>query len=276
MSDTTPIPSDVAVRLNYHDGMFLTAQNMTVEQNYFSNWIKYQNRYLYTPGVLSGLVVTLQGNALIVASGAGFDENGDFLIFPGTSGNMMGPASNFGNPYGLYLAYPLTGNTTSDYVDEAAVLQNGYLSPSLPNAILLAEVQLDPTNDGVIQSFTDKRVGVTSRLPVTLDTQPAAASAPVPNLNGALAGTVTADTSALSRPGDSVSLTVPYRADRAQAFSVPPTVNVTVLGRTPYAVNVSEVGTAQFTLGLTAVQTRTDTTPTTQVSWLVLPASSTF
>ncbi|KVO16998.1 hypothetical protein WJ74_09515 [Burkholderia ubonensis] len=272
-----PTPPDVAIRLNYHDGMFLTAQNMTVEQNYFTNWIKYQNRYLYTPGVLSGLNVTLQGNMLVVAGGAGFDGDGNFLNFPGTVNNAIGPGTGFGNPYTLYLSYPPTISTTSDFVDEAAILQNGMTSFPPLNSIPLATVYLDQENTGVIEKFTDARVGVTSRLPVVIPGETTVLMSQPPDLNGALAGVVTADTRTLLKPGDSVTLTVPYRSGGAQAFSVPPAVNATVHGSVPYAVNVAGVGTGQFTLTLTAVQTRTaDTPPSVQTNWLALPPSLTF
>ncbi len=88
MSST--IPSDIATRLNYRDGMFLTSAYMGLEQNYFSNWFRLQNRYLYNAGVLDGLQVTAQdGNTLTVSAGAAIDDEGDFLIFPGQSGNRL-------------------------------------------------------------------------------------------------------------------------------------------------------------------------------------------
>lgn len=274
MSNVNPIQADSALRLNYHDGMFLTAQNMTLEQNYFSNWIKLQNRFLYTAGVLNGLAVTLQNNTLVVAAGAALDDSGDFLLFSATSGNMLPPNSTVGNPYGLFLSYPVSNNNpTGATVDEAAFLQSASLALPPSNSVPLAEVELDQDNPGVIKTITDKRVGVTSRLPIVLSAPNLQELSAAPDLNGARHGTVSVDVSALLRPGDSRPQDVPYRVDEQQAFSIPPAVTATVLGSTPYAINLINVGTSKFTLVATAVHTRTDTTTTTLVNWLALPGS---
>ena len=274
MSDTPLIPSDVALCLSYTDGMFLTAQNMTVEQTYFRNWITWQNRFLYTAGVLGGLAVTLQSNTLIVASGAAIDSTGEFLIFPDGSGNMMTPATGLGNTYGLYLAYPKKPTATAqpNVVNTAAVLQNGPASNDPSYGVILVTVNLDPSNPGVIKSITDSRVGVTSKLPVVIQPASANVTSAAPNLTGARHGNVPIDTTALLKPGDRTRVPVSYHPDKHPVFAMPPSiVNATVVGDTPYAVAVSEIGTAQFVLTLTALQTRVDGTTTAQVNWIALP-----
>jgi hypothetical protein len=268
-----PITSDIAVCLNYHDGMFLTAQNMTLEQNYFSNWIKLQNQCLYTPGVLSGFAAKKSGNVVQVDPGVGFDSVGDFLVFPGTSGNMLPPAGNLGNPYGVFAVYPPTVSSVSDSVDMAAVLQNGSLTYPPLNAILLASVTLDATLT-TIDSVTDSRVAVTSRLPAKLTTQAMSNASLQRDLNGARQGSVTFDTRTLLKVGDSLELVVPYLNGGGKAFDVPPNVNATVFGAVAYALNVSAVGNSQFSLRLTAIQTRADIVPSVLVNWLALPNSS--
>ena len=272
MSATTPIPADVALCLNYTDGMFLTAQNMTLEAAYFSNWITWQNRFLYTPGVLSGLAVTLTNNTLVVASGAAIDSLGDFLIFPDGSSNMMTATSVYGSTYGLYLVYPTTPATTPQpgVVNTAAVLQNWTVANAPANGVMLATVNLDPSNSNIIKSITDSRVGVTSRLPVVIAPANASLASVAPDLNGARHGTKIVDTTSLLKPGDSTADAVFYLPDESPAFTRPPSVNATVVGATPYAVNVHDVGTAQFKLTLTALQTRVDGTPTAQVNWIAL------
>jgi len=70
---SAPIPSDIAVCIDYDDGLFLTPALMTLEQKFFLNWNALQNRMLYTAGVLEGLTVARDGDFLRVASGAGFD-----------------------------------------------------------------------------------------------------------------------------------------------------------------------------------------------------------
>lgn len=274
MSDTPLIPSDVALCLSYTDGMFLTAQNMTLEQTYFWNWITWQNRFLYTAGVLSGLAVTLQSNTLIVASGAAIDSTGEFLIFPDGSGNMMTPATGLGSTYGLYLAYPKKPVATAqpNVVNQAAILQNGPASNDPSYGVILATVNLDPNNSGIIKSITDSRVGVTSKLPIVIPPAGAYAAPSVPNLNGARHGNVQVDTTQLMKPGDRTHVQVFYHPEKTPVFAMPPgSVNATVVGETPYAVGVTEIGTAQFVLTLTALQTRVDGTPTAQVNWIALP-----
>jgi hypothetical protein len=271
-----PIPSDIAVRLNYHDGMFLTAQNMTLEQNYFSNWIKLQNQCLYTPGVLNGFDVTLQNNTLVVAPGVGFDSSGDFLVFPGTSGNMVPAATNLGDSYGLYAVYPPTPNVSSDTLDQAAVLQCASLDYPPSNSIILAMVTMDSANPGIIKSIADRRKPVTSLLPAVLGKPAAIQSNLAQSLDGARQGSVRFDTRTLLKVGDRASQQVSYLAGQGPAFNVPPSVHATVVGSFPYAVSVSNVGTSQFTLDLIAIETRATSEPSAQVNWLALSNSSTL
>jgi len=272
-----PIPSDVAVRLNYHDGMFLTAQNMTLEQNYFSNWIKLQNQCLYTPGVLNGFDVTLQNNTLVVAPGVGFDSSGDFLVFPGTSGNMVPAATNLGDSYGLYAVYPPTPNVSTDTLDQAAVLQSASLAYPPSYSIILATVTMDSANPGIIKSIADSRQPVTSLLPAVLGKPAAIQSSLAQGLDGARHGSVTFDTRTLLKVGDRApSQQVFYLAAEGPAFNVPPSVHATVVGSVPYAVSVSNVGTSQFTLDLVAIETRASSEPSAQVNWLALSNSSTL
>ncbi|MGV2287311.1 hypothetical protein AAHK20_01235 [Trinickia sp. YCB016] len=273
MSDTPKIPADVALCLSYSDGMFLTAQNMTLEASYYSNWITWQNRFLYTPGVLSGLAVTLENNTLVVASGAAIDSLGDFLIFPDGSGNRMTPASDRGDTYGLYLVYPAKPAPTQQpgVVNTAAVLQNGPAQNGPANGVILATVTLDSTNPPVIKSIADSRVGVTSRLPIVIAPANVKVESVAPDLNGARHGTKIVDTTSLLKPGDSTKAeVVPYLPDGSPAFTMPPRVVATVAGATPYAVAIHDVGTAQFMLTLTALQTRVDGTPSAQVNWIAL------
>ncbi|AMO95187.1 hypothetical protein CFter6_2515 [Collimonas fungivorans] len=271
-----PIPSDIAVRLNYHDGMFLTAQNMTLEQNYFSNWIKLQNQCLYTPGVLNGFDVVLQNNTLVVAPGVGFDSSGDFLVFPGISGNMVPAASNLGDSYGLYAVYPPTPNVSTDTLDQAAVLQSASLTYPPSDSIILATVTMDSANPGIIKSIADSRIPVTSRLPAVLGKLAVIQSSLKQGLDGARHGSVTFDTRTLLKVGDRVSQQVFYLAGQGPAFNVPPSVNATVTGSFPYAISVSNVGTSQFTLELVAIETRATSEPSAQVNWLALSNSSTL
>ncbi|MBI3284911.1 MAG: hypothetical protein HYZ65_08700 [Burkholderiales bacterium] len=166
------IPSNIAERLNYQTGMFLTSAYMTLEQNYFSNWIRLQNQYLYTPGVLSGMLVTQQANALSVSQGVAFDSVGNFLILPAGSGNPVAIPANPTNPFVVYAMYPSTAGATAPVVSEAAMVGAG---PSVPsNGVILATVAIDANQ--AITSVTDSRVPVSSRLPAVLSSGVAASA----------------------------------------------------------------------------------------------------
>ncbi len=156
---TTTISSSAMQHLNYQTGMFLTSAYMTLEQNYFSNWITLQNQYLYTPGVLGGMLVSLNNNSLSVAQGAGFDPLGNFLLLPGDSGNPVDIPSPAVSPFYVYALYPDNSHSTAPVVNQSAVVAAAAAVPA--NGVILATVT---TSNGVM-TVTDSRVGVTSRLP---------------------------------------------------------------------------------------------------------------
>ncbi len=161
---SSPIPADVALRLNYQTGMFLTADYMTLEQNFVINQFRLQNRYLYTPGVLGGMLVTQEVNTLSVSEGTGFDADGNFLILPDGGNPVTAPVGT--NPFLVYAVYPDTSKATTPVVNQAALLGVA-AQDSLPaNAISLALITLDV--NGATIGVLDTRVPVTSRLPAVL------------------------------------------------------------------------------------------------------------
>ncbi|WP_211463542.1 hypothetical protein [Collimonas silvisoli] len=254
------ISSDVAQHLNYQTGMFLTSDYMTLEQNYFSNWFWLQNQYLFTPGVLNGMLVTQQDNALSVSQGVAFDAAGNFLILPGGSGNPVTVPAAPTNPFLVYAFYPDTSKATTPVVNAAAQVAAAASVPD--NGVVLATVTLDANN--VIQKVTDSRVPVTSRLPAVLP----------PTDTGlqkmhALQGSVSVSTANLQTAGASVSVTVSYLASKEAAFSKTPTVMVSVTGGTPYATAVA-AELAQCVITLTSVQTAAPKASTVDLSWIAI------
>lgn len=261
------IASDAAVRLNYHDGMFLTSSLMTQEQRYFVNWQTLQNRFLYTPGVLNGLKASGQNKTVTVEGGAAFDLDGNFLIFPGDSNNTLSTGSAGLNPFGVYLRYPTLATSAADTVDTAAVLAAGDTSGNSVNGVMLALVSLDP--NGNIVSVTDKRVPVSSRLPADLSGTGSGGSV---DLKASKQGSASFAAASLSQPGASSQQLISYVDSSTQAFASPPQVFVSVQGPLPYAAEVSAVTSYGFNLTLTALQAPAGSDPIL-INWLALVAS---
>jgi hypothetical protein len=257
---STPIPTTAAEHLNYQTGMFLTSDYMTLEQNYFSNWFRLQNRYLYTPGVLSGMAVSQQNNALCVTQGVAFDANGNFLILPDIGGNPVSVPTQASNPFYVWAIYPDTTKQSTPVVNAAAQLQAG--NSVAATGVLLATVALDA--NGQITAVTDARVPVTSLLPAILTAQNNALRLP-----SALQGKVSVATTTLLAAGNSISQTVPYSTP-TQTFTNPPSVLATVAGSLPFALAVA-ADLNQFTLTLTALQATPAGVTSVDVNWLVLP-----
>lgn len=268
---TPAIPANIAYALQYQDGMFLTAGEMTTAQNYLVNWLQLQNQLLYTPGVLSGLVASNPGgNNLSVTSGAGIDAVGHFVVLPDGVGNTITVPGTAANPSFLGLMYPTTMQPVSGVsytVNMAGILQVANSIDQLPaNSIVLAQINM--TGDGAIGSLTDLRTPVNTRLPANLALQEPAA---LPSLSSAQnrRGTVHMVGTNLRVPGDSVSQVIYYQAQQAPVFDRNPQVLVTVQGSMPYATSVSDVGPAQFTLTLTMVLApAADSVDSIAVNWL--------
>lgn len=259
--------STVAERLNYQTNMFLTSAYMSLEQSYFINWFCLQNKYLFTPGVLSGMYVTQNGNALAVTPGVGFDPLGNFLIQATTAAPVSIP-TNPSNPFFVYAFYPSTSGATTDVVNTAAQLSTASTLATIPaNGIALASVSLDNTNS--ITAVTDIRPHVTSRLPANL-TPNAALVLPNVSLNQALQGTLTVPTTGLQLAGNTTTVTGFYLNSQESAYASPPTVMLTVLGNVPYAFAVVP-DLASFAVTVTALQNNSGAS-SVNFSWVAVPA----
>ncbi|MFZ6765720.1 hypothetical protein ACO0LM_01450 [Undibacterium sp. Di26W] len=250
----TVIPSDIAEHLNYQDGMFLTSAYMSLEHDYFSNWLQLQNQYLYTPGVLAGMEVSLQpGATLAVSQGVAFDPLGHFLILPGDATPLTVP-SNASNPMYVYALYPDNSQATSDVIDESAGV---YIDATVPaNGVPLALIEIGTKNPMV--KVTDVRTPVRSRLPAMLTA-----------LNQSLQGTVSV------QPGSDActSVTVDYLPSQARAFDRPPLVTVSVQGAVPYATAV-HAETDKFVVTLLALMPAQPGAAELALHWVALANTS--
>lgn len=254
------IPANVAYAVQYTGGMFLTADLMTTQENYFVNWLQLQNQLLYTSGVLNGLFVKKTGpNSVAVQTGAGFDSYGHFLILPGNDDGQ--PATIPPNPtnqdYRIYLVYPDPGNPVvveSNVINMASTLVVQDAGKADPDqSVVLAKITV---TDGAISDVTDLRNPVNSRLPANLGSPVSTAaktmmtsSASQLNLQ---TGMVSVSRDGLRKLGDTVQQVVEFNVPPG-TFTQIPHVVVTVLGTLPYAASVLNVDTKQFTLALTCV-----------------------
>ena len=253
---TPVIPANVAYTVVYTDGTFLTSGLMNEAQNYFVNWMQLQNQLLYTPGVLNGLEVSHPGgNGLAVSGGAGFDEQGHFVVLPDNSGAVTVPTTA-ANPCYVGISYPVAAQPVAGQTNVqnmAGLLAVADTIEGLPkSSVLLAEIAIA---NGGVTGVTDRRTPVISRLPANLGAPTAVPQALRPDGARTLQGRAMVPSGPLRRQGDSVVLTVPYHSQPTPgpAFSQPPRVLVTVRGAVPYATAVSDIGVTDFTLTLTAV-----------------------
>jgi len=251
------IPQDTAYTLAYQAGMFLTADEMTLGQNYFVNWLQLQNQLLYTPGVLSGLVVSNpSGNNLSVTAGAGIDASGHFVVLTEGTGNTITVPSTSANPCYAGLSYPTTPAPVTGLpytVDTAGVLSVADSVKQLPDgSLVLAQIAM--TDQGGIASITDMRIPVASRLPANL-APPAFGVMALVTTPRNLTGVTVVSGNTLRKHGDSVSQVVHFPRQVSLPFERAPQVLVTVRGTMPFATSVSDVMTDRFTLTLTAVMT---------------------
>lgn len=69
-------------RLRFFSGRLLTAEDFSLEQNYFRGKQKLHNRDLHGFGVVSGLRVTVQSGKVVVSAGLALDCEGNELVVP--------------------------------------------------------------------------------------------------------------------------------------------------------------------------------------------------
>lgn len=272
---TPVIPNTFACRPLYSDGMFLTSGIMAEEQNYFINWITLQTQLLYTGGILTGLTCSaVGGNTVMVATGAGLDEAGNFLIVPSGGITYTVPVTQASPSY-IYLFMPSPPATPSPSVTTFNAAAQVGLSTGTPLVgLVVGQVTLD--NNGVVTSVVSIPSPVRSRLtggtPSTPTLMTDAMTAGVSANSLPLEGNVSVPGSALAKAGQSITQTVSFRPDGIPVFTGPPRVFITALGSRPLATSVAAITTSQFALTVAAVTAATDAEKAEAVSlhWLAL------
>lgn len=71
---------DILVRPNYFNGQLLTAEDFSVEQEYFIEKQRRHNRYLHGWGVVSGFIVSVHDAAIVVEPGIAIDCAGNEIL----------------------------------------------------------------------------------------------------------------------------------------------------------------------------------------------------
>lgn len=269
---STTIPSDIAYRLSYQDGMFLTAGLETLEQSYFVRTGALLNAMLYTPGVLSGLAVSqATANSVAIAPGGGIDPSGNFLVLPGSGAVPLSVPTTSANPSLVYLVFPSAAQQAAgmqaNVVNLAGVPTLAAAGSAAPdNSIVLAQVSLN--EQGQVTAVTDKRVQVTSRLtsPLTGLATAEAAVSPVP-VGTTTSGVVTIPVTQLPTAGQPYVATISFHEQGTPAFPTAPQVVAQVSGAIPYPTAVGQITPTGFTLTVAAASvTPSQNTPPAPVA----------
>jgi len=263
------IPANIAYSVVYTDGTFLTSALMNQAQNYLIKWLQLQNQLLYTTGVLNGLQVSHpSGNALAVSGGAGFDEQGRFVVLPDNSGALTVPTTA-ANPCYVGISYPPPPPPgPSNVHDMAGVLAYADTINGLPQySLLLAEIAMA---NGTITGVTDRRTPVDTRLPANLGVTPEAPQALRANRMMIRNGQILVPIGGLRQQGDRQLVPVSFSEPHLPPppFKQPPRVMVTVIGDNPYATATSNITLTGFDLTLTAILPPTPGVTQLVVEWL--------
>lgn len=232
-------------RLSYQDGMFLTASNMTLEQDYFINRAVLLNKALYAEGVIDGLTLSLSsGNkAVSIDKGCAFDSDGNLLVFPGTTTALPVPGGAQDFCY-VYLSLPARSAAQDDTVDDAAQVT---LTASEPRSGLkLAKLRLV---NGIIQTIGDSDLGPKTAIHIPFHSRRAEEHEAAAQAPGERSGSVRLEGKTLAEPGKPYP--VSFDEANSPVFSAVPRVFATVA--LPFAVSVDDVRADGFTLQVTAV-----------------------
>lgn len=121
MSDPKPFE-----RLRFFYGRLLTADDFTLEQDYFRGKQKLHNRALHGFGVVSGMRVSVESGTIAVSAGLALDCEGNELVV-GTDETLSAPPGGWQTAYvnARFVEQELKQDATSEatMIREAAVLE---------------------------------------------------------------------------------------------------------------------------------------------------------
>ena len=144
---------DALARMQYKPGMYLTADDLSMEQRYFQHKVASIYKLLFEPGIVGGadcLAVTIrEGDAtsIEVSAGNAIDRDGALLEFGGTSvplavTEQLAPIPNpeLENSCYVYIAYCATEVGTSRIADDVQFI---FSRETRTDGVLLAKLTLD-------------------------------------------------------------------------------------------------------------------------------------
>src|ERR1041385_7674651 len=115
-------------RLRFFYGRVLTADDFTLEQNYFRKKQKLHNRALHGFGIVSGLNVSFESGKVVIAAGLALDCEGNELIVE-TDETLSGPPASlqtaFVNLHFVEQEIMETGADEAGIIREALVCEFG-------------------------------------------------------------------------------------------------------------------------------------------------------
>lgn len=155
---------NVLRRLNYTDGLFLTAKLCQYEQDYAAALSAYALSTLFTLGTLKGLQLKAQGMAVQVSGGAALDASGQLLVWPDNAAAVQFTETKSGS-YIAVLKAPtqpviekVNGQKAVQVLQPEVAFETTPTGCSMP-ALTLAELTFDGTS---IIKVTDAHVPVKS------------------------------------------------------------------------------------------------------------------
>lgn len=130
-------------RINYYDGLFLTADLCSQEQTYFRQQLSYNIAALYSQGIVDGLTVELKGSYINVEPGLAFDGEGNQLIWYNEDYPSIIPEDLLDEDGSIYVYLSTNTNTKSgNYIDETPTVAFDDRSPSSSDKVLLAQLEV--------------------------------------------------------------------------------------------------------------------------------------
>jgi hypothetical protein len=125
-------------RPNFFDGKFLTAEDLSREQDYVRDKLKRHNRTLHGFGIVAGLKVSGGGQSIVVEPGLGLDCEGNELVIEAPLPFPLPSTAVWQTMY-LSIRYvddPVDLTPTTNGADQPASFKEGVifsLSPDNPN-----------------------------------------------------------------------------------------------------------------------------------------------
>jgi hypothetical protein len=242
------------IRPKYSNGMLLSAQTLTMEQDYVKNRAALQNKALYTKGIIDGLEVKKKSDTEVtVDAGCAFDADGNLLVWTDSAHTHALSDAKVTLRY-VCLKMPDSDTSQNDTVDDTAQVTI-VESVTLVVGVSIATIVLD--GSGKISNisrgdFAKSRMQVVPATDV-MTPKPDSKTSAIQREDQVQ---VSAET--LLESDGTYSVPVYFDETRTAVFSAPPRVLATVVGPTPLALSVDDVRTDGFRLNVAAAVSAID------------------